>query len=84
MKKFLNQPTNYLIVESVIFLTVYLTLGNGIVSSIMQENVMYLFYSVAGWVMQLVVSVILVIILSGVLTVVLALVKKAELTKKKG
>lgn len=38
MKKIINQPTNHLIIEGVIFVTMYFTVGNGISNTIIQKK----------------------------------------------
>lgn len=46
MKKIINQPTNHLIIEGVIFVTMYFTVGNGISNTIIQKihNTYYLVF----------------------------------------
>lgn len=71
-KKFINQPTNHLIVEGVIFLTMYQSIGNGLVNAVAQEDLTYFIASLLGWGIQ---SGLLILLLLFV-TFVISILKK--------
>lgn len=52
IKGFFNQRTQYIVVESVIFLTMYQSIGSGLINALAQKDIMYFFVSVFGWLMQ--------------------------------
>lgn len=53
IKGFFKQQTQYIVVEGVIFLTMYQSIGSGLINALAQKNIMYFFASVFGWFMQL-------------------------------
>lgn len=78
MKKLLNQPTNYLVLEGVIFVTMYLTLGNGISNMIIQKDLQYLLFSVFAWITQFFGVTLLMLLFYWILKVILLLLSKRK------
>lgn len=76
MKKLLNQPTNYLVLEGVIFVTMYLTLGNGISNMIIQKDLQYLLFSIFAWIIQFFGVTLLMLLFYWILKVILLLLSK--------
>lgn len=78
MKKIINQPTNHLIIEGVIFVTMYVTVGNGISNTIIQKNPQYLLFSLYAWIVQMVWVSILMLLFYWIVRVILLLLNKRK------
>lgn len=79
-KKFMNQPINYLIVEAVVFLTMYQSIGNGLVNALAQEDLTYFIASLLGWGIQS--SLLLLLVLFA--TFVIYILRKIWVRISKG
>lgn len=78
MKKIINQPTNHLIIEGVIFVTMYFTVRNGISNTIIQKNPQYLLFSLYAWIVQMVWVSILMLLFYWIVRVILLLLNKRK------
>ncbi|KWW23251.1 hypothetical protein [Enterococcus faecium] len=81
MKKIIDQPTNRLIVEGVIFVTMYFTVGNGISNTIIQKDPQYLLFSLYAWIVQMLWVSLLMLLFYCIVRVILLVLNKAK--KKK-
>ncbi|BBM90199.1 hypothetical protein AAFE91_001072 [Enterococcus faecium] len=81
MKKIIDQPTNRLIVEGVIFVTMYFTVGNGISNTIIQKDPQYLLFSLYAWIVQMLWVSLLMLLFYWIVRVILLVLNKAK--KKK-
>lgn len=69
MKKILKQPTNHLIVGAVVFLTLYITAGNGLANTIISGDPQYIGVSLLTWIVQIICVCMIMFVLYGCVSI---------------
>lgn len=57
--KITKQNTNVVILEAVLFMTIYSTISNGLANAILQEEPRYLVVAIVGWTVQMFCTVVI-------------------------